>query len=216
MGADVSDKLFAIEASNLGKSERTRAQLMDAAIAVFARVGFEAASVNEITRTAGVANGTFYSHFKDKEDITSVVTARVATDIARQLEADMTGIENAVERVARGTRQFIHVGSERMNWGWTFFRAYQSVPELRRQVTEFLRRDLELGVRQGVFSVTVDSLLIDSMGGISNAFLLARLRGEIGEEGGSRAAEYQLRMLGVPPDQAKTAAWKTIKMVSTD
>ena len=60
-------RLFAPEVASLGKSARTRAQLMDAAIAVLARHGIEAASVNEIARAAGVANGTFYVHFRDKD-----------------------------------------------------------------------------------------------------------------------------------------------------
>ena len=58
--------IFGEAARGQGKSARTRARLMDAAVAVFARDGFEAASVNEIARAADVANGTFYLHFRDR------------------------------------------------------------------------------------------------------------------------------------------------------
>jgi AcrR family transcriptional regulator len=73
-----------VKAKKLGKSARTRARLIDAALAVFAREGLDAASINEITREADVANGTFYLHFKDKDELTSVVALSVAAEIVSE------------------------------------------------------------------------------------------------------------------------------------
>ena len=70
---------FANRARAEGKSARTRARLMDAAVAVFARKGIEAASVNEIAQAADVANGTFYNHFKDKDEIVGVVAFAIGS-----------------------------------------------------------------------------------------------------------------------------------------
>ena len=92
--------LFAVKASHLGKSARSRARLIDAALAVFARQGLEAASINEIAREADMANGTFYLHFKDKDELTSVVALSVADEIVRQLDAAMADIDDAAERVS--------------------------------------------------------------------------------------------------------------------
>ena len=109
--------LFALEARDLGKSARTRARLMDAAVRVFARVGFEAASVNEIAQAADVANGTFYLHFKDKDEIVTAVAFRIAGDVARQLDEAMSGIDDAVERCSFATRQFIDIAFSEPEWG---------------------------------------------------------------------------------------------------
>lgn len=46
-----------------------RAELIDAASAVFARKGFAGASVDEIAKEAGVAKGTVYLYYPSKHDI---------------------------------------------------------------------------------------------------------------------------------------------------
>lgn len=46
----------------------TRDALLKSARAVFARCGFDAAGVEVIARGAGVAKGSFYLHFRSKED----------------------------------------------------------------------------------------------------------------------------------------------------
>jgi len=42
---------------------------MEAAISVFARSGFDRATVDEIVREAGFSKGAFYVHFESKEDL---------------------------------------------------------------------------------------------------------------------------------------------------
>lgn len=51
------------------RAMETRAKLIDAARQTIAEKGFDAASVEEITRRAGVSTGTFYTYFSRKEDI---------------------------------------------------------------------------------------------------------------------------------------------------
>src|SRR5436853_6561303 len=46
-----------------------RTRIMDAAIKVFAERGFFTATVAEIARAAGVADGTIYLYFKSKDDL---------------------------------------------------------------------------------------------------------------------------------------------------
>jgi AcrR family transcriptional regulator len=51
----------------------TRAALLAAARAVFERDGFLAARIADITATADVASGTFYTYFEDKHEIFAAV-----------------------------------------------------------------------------------------------------------------------------------------------
>ena len=51
------------------RREETRRLLLDAALSVFARNGFERATVDEIVREAGFSKGAFYVHFESKEDL---------------------------------------------------------------------------------------------------------------------------------------------------
>jgi AcrR family transcriptional regulator len=201
---------FAGAARHLGKAGRTRARLMDAAVRVFAREGFEAASVNSIAREADVVNGTFYLHFKDKDEIATAVAFQIAANVTRRLNEAMVGTEDAVERVSSATRRFVELASAEPDWGWALFRAAWFFRELRGGVVAFLKSDLQRGHRQGAFKVEVDDFLIDMFASMTLTALLGRLQGTAGADAGSRAAELQLRMLGVPPARAKKAAWRKL------
>lgn len=47
----------------------TRARLLDVAAALFADVGYQAASVEAVVSRAGFTRGAFYAHFADKADL---------------------------------------------------------------------------------------------------------------------------------------------------
>lgn len=52
-----------------GEDPAKREQILDGAKRVFMEQGFEAASMNDITRAAGVSKGTIYVYFENKEDL---------------------------------------------------------------------------------------------------------------------------------------------------
>ncbi len=51
------------------RREETRTRLLTSALGVFARNGYERATVDEIVRDAGFSKGAFYVHFKSKDDL---------------------------------------------------------------------------------------------------------------------------------------------------
>jgi AcrR family transcriptional regulator len=204
------NKAAAKQEPKLGKSARTRIKLMEAALGIFAREGFEAASVNAIARAADVVNGTFYLHFKDKNDIAAAVTFGLAADVTRQLDEAMVDIDDAIERTSTATRRFIELASAQSDWGWALWRANWHFPGFRKNVAARLRADLMRGRDQGAFTVTIDDFLIDVFASMMTAALFDRLNGSIGPEAGSKVAELQLRMLGVPAAKAKAAAWRDL------
>jgi len=51
------------------RSQRSRAQILDTALALFSHQGYRATSMREIAQKAGVSTGNVYHHFKDKEAI---------------------------------------------------------------------------------------------------------------------------------------------------
>ncbi len=51
------------------RSERSRSQILDAALKLFSHRGYGATSVRDISEAAGVSKGNVYHHFPDKETI---------------------------------------------------------------------------------------------------------------------------------------------------
>jgi len=72
------------------RREETRRKLLDAALPVFARNGFERATVDEIVREAGYSKGAFYVHFDAKEDL---FWAMLEERISRQQEAFLQSLD---------------------------------------------------------------------------------------------------------------------------
>lgn len=54
------------------KRARTRARLIAAAHALFARQAVESVTVDDVMKEAGVAKGTFYVHFDDLRSLTAM------------------------------------------------------------------------------------------------------------------------------------------------
>jgi AcrR family transcriptional regulator len=62
--------------------ETTRERLLTAAAHEFARAGFERASVDAISLTAGYAKGTIYNYFPSKEDLFLAVVEKASAQAA--------------------------------------------------------------------------------------------------------------------------------------
>ncbi|PAV33520.1 TetR family transcriptional regulator, partial [Bacillus licheniformis] len=54
----------------------TREELLHIALELFATKGYHAAKISDIVKQAGVAQGTFYWHFKSKEEIAKEIIGR--------------------------------------------------------------------------------------------------------------------------------------------
>jgi TetR/AcrR family transcriptional regulator, acrAB operon repressor len=51
------------------RSQRSRAQILDAALTLFSHQGYRATSIRDIAQAASVSTGNVYHHFRDKETI---------------------------------------------------------------------------------------------------------------------------------------------------
>jgi len=58
-----------VEIPKTRRGEATRRQILKAAEAVIGAKGFREASISEITREAGVGQGTFYIYFQSKDEV---------------------------------------------------------------------------------------------------------------------------------------------------
>ena len=59
-------------------AEARRAQILDAAVTVFAEKGFHRATTKEVAKVAGVSPGTIYNYFDSKEDLLVGIITRLA------------------------------------------------------------------------------------------------------------------------------------------
>ena len=63
------------------RSEKSRGQILEAALELFAHQGYRGTSVREIAQAAGVSTGNVYHHFPDKEQIFKTLLDQYWEDI---------------------------------------------------------------------------------------------------------------------------------------
>jgi len=78
-------------------SARTR--LLDAAEGLMLSVGYVDTSVEEMCEAAGVTKGSFFHHFKSKEQLGKVLLERFADRQQGRFESAASGIEDPLQRV---------------------------------------------------------------------------------------------------------------------
>lgn len=82
-----------------GSRNEKRTRIIDAAIRVFAERGFHQARVTDIATQAGVADGTIYLYFRNKEDLLLTIFEEKMQDINVGLQRELAGVEDALDRI---------------------------------------------------------------------------------------------------------------------
>lgn len=67
---------------------RSRENILSAALALFQKKGFEGTTTKEISRRAGVAEGTIFNYFKTKEDIALYFFKKETEHVIAAVQAD--------------------------------------------------------------------------------------------------------------------------------
>jgi TetR/AcrR family fatty acid metabolism transcriptional regulator len=78
-----------------------RSIITDAAVEVFAQKGFHQARVSDIARRAGVADGTIYLYFKNKEDLLLSIFEEKMDELLAGLGRALEGVDDPEERIRR-------------------------------------------------------------------------------------------------------------------
>ena len=104
------------------RGRRTRQQLLRAAEGVFGKRGFEGASISEITRRAGVAQGTFYIYFPDKKSVYVELVEELGRRLRNHLAEAVEGLEDRLDVERAGLEAFFR-----------FTRQHRSLYRLVRQ-----------------------------------------------------------------------------------
>lgn len=80
--------------------------MLDAAEEVFGEMNFEQASISEITRRAGVAQGTFYTHFTDKKAIFVELVRDLSHSMRKAMAMAADGADDRLDAERRGFAAF--------------------------------------------------------------------------------------------------------------
>jgi AcrR family transcriptional regulator len=104
-------------------AEERRTGILDAALAVFSRRGYHAASIDDIASEAGVSKALIYEHFASKQELYADLIARNARELNQRVAGALVGVEveSGVGRLATGLEAFFAFVEERRDaWRMLF------------------------------------------------------------------------------------------------
>ena len=146
-------------------------QIIDAAVVVIAEYGYHQAQVSKIAKQAGVADGTIYLYFKNKEDILISLFEEKMGEFVKKIEAGMSGAESASDQLAALIQKHFEIMSEDPHLAIvTQLELRQSNKELRVKINGILKGYLALldnvlkaGITSGEFQSTLNCKLVRQM-----------------------------------------------------
>lgn len=116
----------------LTRAERqavTRKKLFDAAASIVGRRGYADASIQEITRQAGVALGTFYNYFASRQDLLDQLLPTIGEEMYAHVRGRVAGIQDHVAREEARFRAFFEFLQMRPEFFRILHEAEQFAPD---------------------------------------------------------------------------------------
>jgi AcrR family transcriptional regulator len=114
------------------KSEDKRNAILDAATRLFAERGLTAAPTSEISKQAGIAEGTLFTYFKTKDDLINALYREIKLELANAMMSDFPRKKNVRTRLR-------HVWDRYVKWGIANPKQRKVLAQL--QVSEVLTKE---------------------------------------------------------------------------
>jgi TetR/AcrR family fatty acid metabolism transcriptional regulator len=151
------------------KKEREKFfRILDAAVRVFAQKGFFKARISDIAKEAGVADGTVYLYFKNKDDILIQVFEVNLDRILKELHLQLSVLPGPLEKLERwfryqvelfqSNKELVEVLIVEIRQSRRFMKEY--TPNLYFAYLDILGSVLKEGKEEGVFVETLDANIL--------------------------------------------------------
>ena len=108
--------------------ETRRAQVIRAAVRLFASQGYYTTTIQQIARAAGVSTGLVYQYFRDKDDVLLLALMLVIDSYEHEIPPRLEGIEQPVERLCTAIHTYCTIVDR---WRDATVLTYRSTKSLR-------------------------------------------------------------------------------------
>lgn len=142
--------------------------ILSAAAKVFARSGYFNAKVSDVARTAGVADGTVYLYFKNKDDLLASIFGWAMDEFLRRARAELNETHGVREKLHRFASLHFSLLEQERDIAIVFqIELRQSIKFMEQFSTTYLAEYLQLlreivedGQRQGLFRKQLNAKVV--------------------------------------------------------
>jgi AcrR family transcriptional regulator len=156
----------------IADSDKVRKQIIDAASTLYAKKGFNATSIQEISEAAGVSLPVTYHYVKKKSEIMRMIMEDVLNTFRNNLLDMIRGIDDPEEKLSIAARLYFRVVDQQREKALLIYQKSNSldraskarVMELEIEVINVFSQMIDEGITQGVFrKVDVDLMAYNVM-----------------------------------------------------
>jgi AcrR family transcriptional regulator len=164
--------------AEIGRERRARMRnrLIEAAARVIASHGTDSVSIDTFIRAAGVARGTFYNHFKTREELLDALWSSIGHDPFLEIQSACSKLADPAERFAAVTRLVLLRAADDPTWGWLIVALSADEATLNDDLRGYPRPDLRAGEAAGRFRYESEASATDLVVGTMRASLRALLQ----------------------------------------
>lgn len=167
---------------------RTRQLIIDVARRLFAKNGEERTTMNDIAEASGKGRRTLYTYFQSKEEVYRAVIdgelMRISTTFLAVARKQLPPDEKIVELIFAHLSLIKEAVERNGNLRAEFFRNIWQVESVRKKYdrieSDIFRKNIEEGVRQGLFEVDDLDLTTDIIHGCVKGLEVPYIFGRIG------------------------------------
>lgn len=152
----------------MSKKIAKRNAIIQSAIEVFSKNGFQNSTISEIAQKASVAEGTIYQYFKNKEDLFFSIPVEKTKEFCKELELHLQGIDGAFGKIRKFVWYYLYFFKTNPDYARTLMlemrvsknfvktNSYRSFKPFTNRILEIVRE----GQKEGIIRKDVSIYLI--------------------------------------------------------
>ncbi len=191
------------------KMNQAQRRIHEAAMALFAKHGVTSVTISELAEEAGVARGTIYNNIESLDNLFRDICSALAAEMNNTVVELNDGIENPVERLARGIKMYLKRTHEEPVWGRFIVTFALSQKTMRDMWSGPPIIDVLAGMEQDKYGFSNEKLPIAMamIAGTTCCAMLLVLEGmKTWREAAKDSVEMVLRGLGVKEKEIRKVA----------
>jgi AcrR family transcriptional regulator len=192
------------------RREKSRAALIEAAREMMSVKGVDATTIADITEAADLGFGTFYNHFKSKDEIVDAAMAAMVARLGDEIDQLISPIEDPFFAQIVAWHQVVQLAVSEPIWGWFVLRSTKTLNMLNEGLMIRFQRDVKKSMESGVFTVTDIDVVANLVGGGVLALVNARLSEVINDDQVDEGLALLVTHLGITPEKARKLASQPI------
>ena len=144
---------------NIRKGIQRKREIIETAFNLFVQNSYERTSVQQIIDTLGISKGTFYHHFKSKDDLLDAVISDILEDVASEINRIANSDKDAVTKlieiygVFRGKEDALKLILAELYHDTNLKMRQKFLDQMLRITSAPLNKVLEQGKDEGAFDI---------------------------------------------------------------